>query len=389
MENTKKIFIITGEHSGDIHAGKVVEELKKACPDANLIIEGIGGKNLENAGVKLFSTQEKMSAMGLTPKILIDHLTLGTRLVNYLKNEFKPDLVLLIDYGAFNLNIAKFLKKNNKEIKIFYYIPPQIWATRKWRINVIKKYVDKVLCIFPFEKELYENAGINVHYCGHPLISQLPSPANREEFFEKHGLDKNKKLVSIFPGSRVFELKNLMKLFMDSAKILKKMHPDIQFLVSHAPNLSDKVFNQYLCETDFKIIKGENHAMLSVSDALILASGTVALEASLYKTPMIISYKGPWLFYIIYLAVRCIKNVSLPNIIAKEDIVPELLQNNAKADLIAYNIEKLIYDKECREENIEKLSRVKELLSEKNSAFEVAQQIKQIVSINLQTNTSP
>lgn len=374
----QKLFIITGEHSGDIHAAKVVNELRKTCPD--LEIEGIGGDNLKNAEVKLFSTQEKMSVMGISPKILIDHITLGKRLVDYLTNEYKPDLVLLIDYGAFNLNVAKFLKKNNKDLKIFYYIPPQIWATRKWRIKAVKKFVDKVLCIFPFEKEMYEAEGINVHYCGHPLISQLPEPANRDEFFERHGLDKNKKLVSIFPGSREYELRTLMKLFIKSAKILQTMHPDVQFLISHAPNLSDKVFNEYLKEdVGFKIIKGENHAMLSVSDALILASGTVALEASLYKTPMIISYRGIWLFYFIYLLVRCIDKVSLPNIIAGKFIVPELIQSNAKADIIAYNIEKLLYDSEYRAEQIEELSKVKNLLSDKNSASEVAQVISDFV----------
>lgn len=374
----QKLFIITGEHSGDIHAGKVVEEIKKSCPD--LIIEGIGGENLKKAGVKLFSDQKKMSAMGITPKILIDHLSLGKRVVDYLTKEYKPDLVLLIDYGAFNLNIAKILKRNNKELKIYYYIPPQVWASRKWRINVIKKFVDKVLCIFPFEKTMYEENGIDVHYCGHPLISQLPEPANRDEFFEKHGLDKNKKLVSIFPGSRAYELKTLMSLFVKSAQILQNLHPDTQFIISHAPNLSDDIFKKYLENTDFKVIKDENHAMLSVSDALILASGTVALEASLYNTPMIISYKGPWFLYLIYLAVRCINRVSLPNIITDKDIVPELIQSKAKPDIIAYNIEKLLYDKDDREKHINGLKEVKELLSEKYSATEVAQEIISIVT---------
>lgn len=369
----KKLFIITGDYSGDVHSAKVVEEIKKASPD--IIIEGIGGENLKNTGVKLFSDQKKMSAVGFSTKILIDHLTLGKRLVDYLTKEYKPDLVLLIDYGAFNLNIAKILKASNKNLKIYYYIPPQIWASRKWRINTIKKYVDKVLCIFPFEKELYEGAGIDTHYCGHPLISQLPPAANRDEFFEKHGLDKNKKLVSIFPGSRVFELKNLMKIFVKSATILKKMHPDIQFLISHAPNLADDTFNKYLTDFDFKVIKGENHAMLSVSDALILASGTVALEASLYQTPMIISYKGPYFLYFCYLAVRCIKKVSLPNIITDSDTVAEMIQANAKPDIIAYNIEKLLYDSEYREKHINDLGKVKEFLSDKNSSKEVAEQI--------------
>lgn len=377
MQNAKskeqKVFIITGEHSGDIHAAKVVNELKKCCPD--LTLEAIGGDNLKNAGVKLFSSQEKMSAMGFSAKIIIDHLSLGTRLVKYLTDEYKPDLVLLIDYGAFNLSVAKALKQKNKDIKIYYYIPPQIWATRKWRINKVKKYVDKVLCIFPFEKEMYENEKIDVKYCGHPLVSQIPAPADRDEFFDKHGLDKNKKLVSIFPGSRVFELKNLMKIFMKSAKILQKMHPDIQFVVSHAPNLSDNIFSQYLKENDFKVIKGENHAMLSVSDALILASGTVALEAAIYQTPMIISYKGPWLFYFIYLAVRCISRVSLPNIIMGKDIVPEIIQGKAKPDVIAYNIEKLLYDSDYRAEHIKLLGEVKSQLSDKTSCVEVAQEI--------------
>lgn len=378
MTSQKKIFIITGEHSGDIHAGKVVDELKKLQSDKELIIEGIGGENLRNVGVKLFSDQKKMSAMGFSFKILFDHISLGTRLVNYLTKNFKPDLVLLIDYGAFNLNIAKVLKKKNKDIKIFYYIPPQVWASRKWRINVIKKNVDKVLCIFPFEKELYESEGIDVHYCGHPLISQLPPPANRDEFFERHGLDKEKKLVSIFPGSRVYELKTLMTLFLKAAKLLKKLHPDVQFLVSHAPNLADDVFNKYLEHNEFKVIKGENQAMLSVSDALILASGTVALEASLYQTPMIISYKGPWFLYLIYLAVRCIDKVSLPNIITKKDIVPELVQSLAKQDLIAYNIEKLLYDQEYRDEKINALGEVKSLLSDKVSSYEAAKEINSL-----------
>lgn len=367
----KKIFIVTGEYSGDIHAGKVAEALKSAAP--SIIIEGIGGENLKNAGVKLFSDQKKMRAAGLTPKIIFDHFLLGKKVVNYLINDYKPDLVLLIDYGGFNLSISKFLKKAG--IKVFYYIPPQVWASRKWRINTIKKNIDEVLCIFPFEKEMYEKAGIKTHYCGHPLISQLPEKANREEFFAKHGFDKEKKLVSIFPGSREFELRFLMDEFIKSAKVLQKKHPDLQFCISHAPNLSDNVYNKFLKETDFKVIKGENQALLSVSDALILASGTVALEAALYSTPMIIAYRGPWLFYFVYLLVRCIKMVSLPNIISGEMIVPEIIQGAVNKDNISYNIEKLLYDTEYRDDKIQRLKKVKNLLSDKISSQEAANEI--------------
>lgn len=367
----KKLFIVTGEYSGDIHASHVAKALQELNPDIE--IEGVGGENLRNAGVKLFSDQKKMGAVGLTPKIVLDHFTLGKRIVDYLVKDFKPDAVLLIDYGVFNLNISKFLKKAG--IKVFYYIPPQVWASRKWRINTIKKNIDEVLCIFPFEKAMYENYGIKTHYCGHPLVSQLAPKADKNDFFEKHRLDKNKKLVSIFPGSRVFELKHLMKVFIKTAEDLQKKHPDLQFCISHAPNLSDDVYDKYLKKTDFKVIKGENQALLSVSDALILASGTVALEAALYQTPMIIAYRGPYLFYLIYLIVRCIKRVSLPNIIADKYIVPEILQSKVTVSNITYQIEKLLYDKDYRENNIMELGGVKSLLSDKISSQEAAKVI--------------
>lgn len=364
----KKIFIITGEHSGDIHATHVVNALRAKYGEIE--IEGIGGENLKNAGVKLFSDHKKMSAVGLSFKILFDHINLGKNLVKYLKNDYKPDLVLCIDYGAFNLNIAKFLYGSG--IKVFYYIPPQIWASRKWRINTIKKYVDKVLCIFPFEKPMYEKYGIDTHYCGHPLVSQIEEKANRDEFFARHGFDIEKKLVSVFPGSRVFELQQLMGVFIKSAKKLQKTHPDLQFCISQAPNLSDEIYNKYLKDTDFKVIKGENQALLSCSDALILASGTVALEACLYQIPMIIAYRGPWLLYFIYLMVRCIKKVSLPNIIADRMIVPEIIQGRVNVKNISYQIEKILFNKSYRKDFIRQLGEVKELLSDKISSEEVA-----------------
>ncbi len=367
----KKLFIITGEYSGDIHASHVVSELKKIYPD--VIIEGIGGENLKNAGVKLFADHKKMSAVGISPAIIWTHFQLGKKVVDYLENDFKPDLVLCIDYGAFNLNVAKFLKKAG--IKVFYYIPPQVWASRKWRIHTIKKCISKVLCIFPFEKPMYESYGIPTHYCGHPLVSQLEAKADKEEFFKKHGFDMNKKLVSVFPGSRKFELKQLMKIFIKSAENLQKNHPDLQFCISHAPNLPDDVYNKYLKHTDFKVIKGENQALLSCSDALILASGTVALEACLYQVPMIIAYRGPWIFYFIYLLVRCIKKVSLPNIIADRMIVPEIIQGNVSVQNISYQIEKILYNDSYRNDFIKQLGDVKELLSDKNSSREAAKVI--------------
>lgn len=367
----KKVFIITGEYSGDIHASKVAKKLYELNPDIE--IEGIGGENLKSAGVKLFSDQKKMGAVGISFGIIFNHIILGKKVVDYLTKEFKPDIVLLTDYGAFNLNVAKFLKKAG--IKTFYYIPPQVWASRKWRIKTIKKNIDEVLCIFPFEKEMYESYGIKTHYCGHPLVSQLPPKTDRDAFFEKYNLDKNKKLVAVFPGSRKFELKQLMNVFVKTAQNLEKLHPDIQFVISHAPNLPDEVFDKYLRNTDYKVIKGDNHALLSVSNALILASGTVALEAAMYNTPMIIAYRGPWLFYFIYLLVRCIKMVSLPNIISGKIVVPEIIQKDVTVQNITYEIERILYDNDYRINYINQLKQVSTLLSDKVSSTEAALEI--------------
>ena len=372
----KKVFVITGEYSGDIHAGKVVQNLRELNPDIE--VQGIGGENLKNAGALLFCDHSKMSAFGFSLKMAIDHLKLENDVVEYILDEYKPDLVLLIDYGTFNLRVAKRLKGHG--IKVVHYIPPQVWASRKWRIKGIKKYVDKVLCIFPFEEDMYKEYGIDVTYCGHPLVKQLPPKADRERFFAEHGLDSKRRLVSVFPGSRPLELKFFGETFIKAAKKLQKQHPELQICISHAPNLKDNDFNKYIKNTDFKVIKGENQALLSVSDSLILASGTVALEAALYQTPMIIGYRGPWILYILYLLVRCIRNVSLPNIIMGKDIVPELIQSKFNVDNICYETEKLLYDKTCRDEMINELGKVKEKLSDKYSAQVAAETISTMLN---------
>ena len=367
----KKLFVITGEYSGDRHAADVVSEIKKLSSDVQ--IEAVGGENLKKVGVKLFCDHSKMSAMGFNLKIILNHINLGKKIAKYLKEEYKPDMVLLTDYGGFNLNLSKVLKKYG--FKIYYYIPPQIWASRKWRLNTVKKCIDKVLTIFPFEKEMYESEGIDAEFVGHPLLEEMPAKFDRDKYFEEIGLDKNKKLVAVFPGSRVFEVKTLTEIFLESVKILKEKHSDIQFALCQAPSIKDSLLSTYIKkynDLNLKILKNKNYELLSTADALILASGTVALEAALYETPMIISYRGPWFLYMIYLLVRCIKKVSLPNIISNADIVPELIQLKARPDIVASNIEKILYDEKYRIDMKKNLRIVKEKLTGSNASKNAA-----------------
>ncbi len=367
----KKLFIITGEYSGDKHASDVVKEIKKLNPDIE--IEAVGGSNLASEGVKLFCDHSKMSAVGFNTKIILLHIQLGEKVAKYIKEEFKPDMVLMIDYGGFNLNLSKVL--SNHGIKLYYYIPPQIWASRKWRIHTVKKNIDKVLTIFPFEKEMYDAYGIDSEFVGHPLLTQIPEKADKTNFFKEQKLDENKKLISIFPGSRVFEVKNLLKLFLDSARLIKEKNPNVQFMIAQAPTIKDEliqpILNSYT-DLDIKVLKNRNYDLLAVSDALILASGTVALEAAIYETPMIISYRGPLYLYLVYRLVRCIKRVCLPNIIMDKDIVPELIQYDATPKLVSENILKLLQDENCKNEMINSLKNVKQMLKTSGAAVNVA-----------------
>lgn len=373
----KKLFIITGEFSADVHAAGVVKILKTKMPD--LQIEAVGGTNLAMCGVKLFANHKKMEAAGFNAKILKEHLDLGKNLLNYLKKEYKPDVVLLLDYGGFNLNMAKFIKLEMPKTKILYFIPPQIWASRKWRIKAVKKYIDKVLYIFPFEEELYKGNNIPSEFVGHPLVAELPRMFAKEIFFLEQGLEPAKKLISVFPGSRDFEILMLMPTLMKSVELLHKKFPEVQFALCQSPSIKDTLLRNYKIPSYVKIIKGNNYDLLAMSDALILASGTVALEAALYKTPMVVCYRAPWLLYTIYLMVRCIKQVSLPNIILRKEVVPELIQAKCKPKIIAEHVSKIIGDTPERSQMIYELSKLSEKLSEKNALERVADNVTEFL----------
>ena len=387
----KKVFIVTGEHSGDLHASYVVKELRKLVPDIK--IEAVGGKNLEAQGVKLFSDHRNMGVMGLDAvKAVFSHIKLGQRILDYLKNDFKPDLVLLIDYGGFNLRLAEALKKNN--IEVFYYISPQIWASRKGRLEKIKKYISKMMLILPFEEKIHKSAGINAEYVGHPLVSQLPQGLNRKDFIKDNELNPSKKIVGIFPGSRKMEIDYLLPIFLQAAKIIQQKSKQVQFCLGQASNLDDELINKYLKKYDknneinLKIVKNLNHALLASSDAVILASGTISLEAAIYKTPMVVAYKGLLIAYCLYLLLRYIPFISLPNIIAKRKIVEEFVQFRVKPNLIAREVLELLHDENKRLKMQQELEYVNNQLGNKIASYEVARIIKEYLYLSAKSVAS-
>ena len=345
----KRLFILTGDYSGDMHAANVVKALREQQPD--LEIAAVGGQHLEAQGVQLLSDQSQMGRVGSGSILGAPyHYFLGKRILKFL-DEFRPDAVLLIDYGVFNLYMAQHLKKRG--IPVYYFIPPQVWATRKGRIKKIKAFVDHVFCIFPFEEKLYQEHGIPVTYVGHPLVGQLPPPASREAFCKAHGLKQNVPIVGLFPGSRKMEVDYLLKPMIQSVPIIQREAPHAEFVVAQAGSLDPAFFQERLDAAlqsvphynrpKVTVVQNQNHALLSVSDVTVLASGTVTLEAALYRTPMILIYKLQPLIYQIAIRIMYLPCMGLPNILTdmKHPIVPELWQDAANPKGIAEAVKPL------------------------------------------------
>ncbi len=339
----KRIFMIAGDFSGDIHAAKVAQALQAEQPD--VVIEAVGGPHLKALGIPLLSDQSRMGRVGFGAVLGAPyHFWLGQKILGRLQ-DFQPDAVLLIDYGGFNLYMAAKLKKRG--YRVFYFIPPQVWATRPGRIRKIKASVDHVFCIFPFEKDLYESHGIPVTYVGHPLIGELPPAPDRVTFCQEYGLRPEDPIVALMPGSRKLEIDYLLPAIIASLPLLQQQQPTAQFVLAQAGSLSDDFFIPRLTAAwhsaggqgspPVTLLKNQNHALLGVADLMIAASGTVTLEGALYNTPMILMYKLHPLIYQIAIRLMQLPCMGLPNILTdmERPIVPELWQDRVNPDSIS------------------------------------------------------
>ena len=389
-----KLFFLTGELSGESHAAMVVSELLKSRKDIQ--IKALGSKILEGFGVELVANYKDYSHSGFTDVVLnlAKILSLKKKIVNEIKN-FKPDVLILVDFAGFNLEVAKEIRKELKETKIIEFIAPQIWASRPYRIKKIKKCVDKVLCTLPFEEKIYKEADVPVRYVGNPVASSITPAINKEEFFESTGFKNGSKpyLIGLFPGSRKSEIRAMLPVMIKAARELKeKLNLNLKFVLSQAPSISTKD----LMDNGLKEVKEEglievlkpslmtntNHKLLSSADLLWLCSGTVTLEAALYGTPYFLAYKGDWLSYQIYKMVKTIDMAGLANIIAGKYIVPEFLQYDATAEnFVKQTLLWLNEDGEFSPEyyNIQKqLLDIRDKLSELDTEKLVAEEILKI-----------
>jgi len=369
----KNLMIIAGEVSGDLHGSSLVRELKKM--DSNLNIYGIGGDRMKSEGMELIYHINKMAFLGFAE--VVKHLPFIKRvqkdLIRIIK-EKKIKSVVLIDYPGFNLNFAKKLKELN--LNVIYYISPQIWAWGAKRINKIKRFVNKMIVVFPFEEKFYSDAGVKVEFVGHPLLERINEHKflSKEELFKKFNLDKSKEILLILPGSRLHEVE---KIFPECIKAAKKIAEEfnLQIVTAGSPNIEEEVYNNLSENFGSKIITDHTYDLMRYAKFGIIKSGTSTLEAALFGIPMVIVYKTGFITYSIGKNLVKVKNIGMANIIAEEKIVPELVQNEANEENIYKESKKILSDEHLYNTIKQKLSKVKEKLGTEGASPKAARLI--------------
>ncbi len=325
----KRIVLVTGELSGEIHAFHLVETMKELLTAE---WSGIGSRKLAEAGVRIIYDYGNISLTGLSE--IFTKLKYIREAYEKLKahlREEKPALIILVDFPGFNLKVARLAKKYG--IPVVYFIPPQVWAWRESRVQKIKRFVDKVICILPFEKELYDGYGVDATYVGHPFAATVKPQLTRDEFLAMAGAKEGDKVVAIMPGSRENEVVKHMPLLAGVAKRLKQRFGNLKVVLPLAESIDEQMAGRYAEPGVFRFLKGFSHDALSYCDTAIIASGSATLEAAILGTPTIVVYKVSRISYLIAKALVKIDYISLPNIIMGKEIFPEFIQHISIEDV--------------------------------------------------------
>lgn len=373
--SSSKILIIAGEASGDMHGAALVAELKKINPSLSFF--GVGGDKMEKEGVSLVEHTDKMAIMGFTEVLTrYGFLKKVFNKVIDLAIEVQPARAILIDYPGFNLKLSKKLKEQN--ILVTYYIPPQLWAWHESRIEVLKKYVDQVICIFPFEKEWYKKRGINVEFVGHPFLDLKEEMLSKTQFLKKHRIPEEAQIVSLFPGSRQKEVNRHLPIMLDTIKRLKKENEKIVCIVGKAKDVTINMpnANYFIVEENTPV------SALRYSDVAIVASGTVTLEAALFETPTVVIYKLSAISGFLAKLLVKVKFVSMPNLIANKAVFPELLLSDGTPEKIAAEVKYLLQSSTRRKEMLKEIKKIKMRLGRPGASRKAANLINKVITSN-------
>jgi lipid-A-disaccharide synthase len=368
------IFICAGEASGDHLGADLAKNLLQDYPHAH--ITGMGGEQMQAAGVELITHMSQISIMGILE--VFTHLKKILRIKKQIKKHIqknKPQLVVLIDFSGFNLRLTKTAKKSGA--RILYYVSPTVWAWRTGRIKTIKKYVDHMAVFYPFEKALYQKNDIPVTQVKHPIINKAIPTLSKQAVYQQFNLDPSKPIIGIFAGSRLQEIKMMLTTLDQSCQKIRGHLPDAQFVLALANNLNADEIKRLL-KNDIKIISNHNYDLLQVMDAAIAVSGTITLEIALFAVPMVIIYKTTWINYWIVKTLVSITHIGLCNIIAEKTIAKELIQSNVTPNNITNEMIKLLNDTHYRNNMSEQCQLLRNNLNpsqETNNVTQIANQL--------------
>jgi len=368
-----KYYLVAGERSGDLHGGNLVKSLLHY--DSNAILRGFGGDEMQAAGVDLAVHYREMAFMGFVS--LISSLNKIFKYIAICKSDivaFNPDAIILIDYGGFNLKIAAFAK--SKGYIVYYYIPPKVWAWNQKRAWKLKKYVDRLFIILPFEKDFYKKYDLQVDYVGNPVLDAIRAFRPDREFISRLKLAGERKLVALLPGSRKVELKRIVPLMAKIAMTNK----DVQFIVASVSNLPASLYQPLQGITNVKFVEGETYDLLTHADAAIVTSGTATLETALFKVPQLVLYKTNIVEYMIARTLIQVPYISLVNLIAEKPVVRELIQHEANGNTIQNELQKLLYDQNYVANMSGNYDRIFELLNTGSASENTAKMIANYLS---------
>lgn len=330
---TLKIVIVAGEASGDFLAAGLITALRQSLPDTDIQVRGIAGPLMEQAGVQALHPASALSVMGIAEVFssLMRILRIRRQLIRNVLSD-PPDVYIGVDAQDFNLPVEKKLKKHG--IRIVHYVSPKIWAWRKDRINTIAKYVDLLLCLFPFELPIYTARGVNVKYVGHPLADAIPLEVDKIAARKRLGMVESAQYVALLPGSRRQEIQYLLSSYLATASHIHQQNPNIRFLLPIAHDGLQSMIQAGLAlyrHLPIYTFNGRADDVLAACDVTLVAAGTATLQAMLYKRPMVVAYRWHPISYFLARYVFRIRFYALPNILADEMLVPEFIQQAAQA----------------------------------------------------------
>lgn len=374
-----RLMIVAGEASGDKHGAKLAAALRSQRPDLSFDFFGAGGDEMRAAGVETLVDAREVAIMGAleVARALPKFLRVFRRL-REAANERKPRLIILIDWPEFNLRLAKKLKRDGH--RVIYYISPQIWAWRGYRIHAIKRYVERMLVILPFEKDYYERAGVEVDYVGHPLLDSVRVTAARDEFCSRHQLDPSKPIIALLPGSRHSELKYILPPMAEAAKLLNQSHPHFQFILPLARTFAPGEIESQIASTKLRVIEHDTYNAIAAADLAVVASGTATLETAIIGSPLIVVYRASALNWRIFRPLINTPFVGMPNLIAGKEIAPELLQDDLNGERLAKLIVEFLNDPAKLRQSRADLAEVRMKLGEANASERAASRILELLN---------